>query len=85
VHLRQPFQLSRSLTPAHYGGELLHVGKCFANGGETTLEAGTFDLGLGNPLEAALVVVAFEFEFLHEHRIVSRLNKDPSVRLTSAS
>jgi hypothetical protein len=54
-----------------------------ANGGESHDETGTFS-DWGSPGET-LVVVAFEFELFDEHRIVSRLNKDPPVRLTPAS
>jgi hypothetical protein len=67
MHFRQPFQLACSFTPAHQGSELLHVGKGFANGGEPTAEAGSFDCGFCRPLVAASVVVALEFELFNEH------------------
>src|ERR1035441_6726779 len=62
VHLRQLFQLSSPFTPADQGGELLHVGKGLANGGEATVEARALDLGFGSPWETALVVIAFKGE-----------------------
>ena len=44
VHLRQPFQHSRSFTPANQSGELFHIGKGFANGCEGTVETRALDL-----------------------------------------
>lgn len=69
VHLRQPFQLSRSFAPAHESGKSLHVGKRFANGGEAPVETRALNLRLGGPPERTLVIVAFEFEFSDEHVI----------------
>jgi len=62
MHFRQPYQRAGSFTPAHEGGELLHVGKGFANGGEPTAEAWSLDCRICRPSVAAFVVVALEFE-----------------------
>ena len=50
------------------GGELFHVGEGLANGMETTIEAGALVLRFCRPPEAALVVVALEFELSDEHQ-----------------
>src|ERR1019366_10661879 len=55
-------------TQAHKVGELLHVREGLANRCEPSVKAGTFDLRVCRPLEAALVVVAFELELFDEHR-----------------
>src|ERR1035438_10276530 len=68
VHLRQPFQRPRPLTPAHECGEFLHVGEGLANGVKSTVKFRTFDFRFCRPLEAALVVVALEFELSDEHQ-----------------
>src|ERR1017187_9551330 len=67
LHLRQPIQRTCPCTQAHQNAELLHVGEGFAHGMETTIEAGTFDFRLCCPLEAALVVIALEFELSDKH------------------
>jgi hypothetical protein len=66
VHFRKPFKRPCPFAPAHESGELLHVRKRLANGGEPTVEAGTLDLRFCRPLETALVIVALEFEVLDE-------------------
>ena len=65
---RQPFHLSRPLTPSHESGELLHVRKRLANGGEPSIEAGALDFRFCRPLETALLVVASELELFDEHK-----------------
>src|ERR1017187_4741453 len=68
VHFRQAFQRIRPFTPAHQGSKFFHVCKGLANGVKPTIEAGALDLRFRRPLEAALVVVAFEFELSDEHK-----------------
>ena len=70
VHFRKALQGASPFTIAHQGGELLHVGEGLANGVKATVEARTFDFRFCRPLEAALVIVAFEFELSDEHQIL---------------
>src|SRR5262245_28279399 len=67
VHLGQPVERACPFTMANKGGELLHIGRRPADGMESSIESGPFNLRFRRPPKPTLIVIALELELSDEH------------------